>query len=103
MIDLHTHTTESDGRYPPAELVAHAAGAGVTVLAVTDHDTVSGCHVAAAACAAAGIAFVPGMQITAVRDGGDVHLFGYCFDVDSADLLSFLDDRRRRRLEAYSR
>src|SRR5688572_32434836 len=48
LIDLHTHTTASDGRCAPAELVLRAAAAGVTVLAVTDHDTVSGCEAAAA-------------------------------------------------------
>ncbi|MFP2913740.1 PHP domain-containing protein, partial [Pyxidicoccus sp. 3LFB2] len=42
MIDLHSHTTASDGQYPPAELLSRAAAAGVTVLAVTDHDTVAG-------------------------------------------------------------
>ena len=52
LIDLHTHTTASDGRCTPAELVARAAAAGVTVLGVTDHDTVAGCAAAAAACAA---------------------------------------------------
>ena len=55
LIDLHTHTTASDGRCAPAELVARAAAAGVTVLSVTDHDTVAGCAAAAAACAGAGI------------------------------------------------
>ena len=99
MIDLHTHTTASDGRYPPAELVARAASAGVTVLAVTDHDTVSGCGAAAAACAAAGIAFVPGIEITAIHDEVDVHILGYFFDLTSPGLLTFLGEQRRQRLE----
>src|SRR6185369_1225097 len=68
VIDLHTHTTASDGTYAPAELVARAAAAGITTLAVTDHDTLGGCDAAAAACAAAGLAFVPGIEITAVCD-----------------------------------
>jgi predicted metal-dependent phosphoesterase TrpH len=66
LIDLHTHTTESDGRLAPGELVARAAAAGVTVLAVTDHDTVSGCRPAAATCAAARMTFVTGIEITAM-------------------------------------
>ena len=66
MIDLHTHTTASDGRCTPAELVARASAAGVTVLSVTDHDTVAGCDAAAAACRAAGLEFVAGIEITAV-------------------------------------
>src|SRR4029077_18627081 len=48
VIDLHTHTTASDGRCTPAELVARASGAGVTVLSVTDHDTVAACDAVAA-------------------------------------------------------
>jgi len=59
LIDLHTHTTASDGRCTPAELVARASAAGVTVLSVTDHDTVAGCAAVAAACGEAGIEFVP--------------------------------------------
>ena len=89
MIDLHTHTTASDGRCSPAELVARASAAGVVVLSVTDHDTVAACEPTAAACAAAQIEFVPGIEITAVRDGVDVHTLGYFMDVDSPDLGAF--------------
>lgn len=105
MIDLHTHTTASDGRCAPADLVARAAAAGVTVMAVTDHDTVSGCEAAAAACAAAGIAFVPGIEITAVREdgaggaGGDVHMLAYFIDLTSPDLDAFLTEQRRQRID----
>ena len=77
MIDLHTHTTASDGWCTPAELVARASAAGVTVLGVTDHDTLAGCEEAAEACAGARITFVPGIEITAVVDGADVHVLGY--------------------------
>ena len=105
MIDLHTHTTASDGRCAPAELVARAVAAGVTVIAVTDHDTVSGCAAAATACAAAGIAFVPGIEITAVGDddvGGsdvDVHMLGYFISLASPALETFLAEQRRRRID----
>ena len=93
MIDLHTHTTASDGRLSPAALVARAAAARVTVLAVTDHDTVAGCAGAAEACASAGI------EITAVRDATDVHVLGYFFDRESPALLGFLAEQRERRIE----
>ena len=105
MIDLHTHTTASDGRCTPAELVARAAAAGVTVMAVTDHDTVSGCDAAAASCAAAGIAFVAGIEITAVRSTsagratGDVHMLGYFIDPASSALDAFLVEQRRQRID----
>ena len=99
MIDLHTHTTASDGRCSPAELVARARAAGVTVLGVTDHDTVAGCDAARTACAAAGVEFVPGIEITAVRDEADLHVLGYFIDPSSPPLLSFLAEQRERRFE----
>jgi predicted metal-dependent phosphoesterase TrpH len=99
MIDLHTHTTASDGRDTPAALVARAAAAGVSVLAVTDHDTVAGCEAAATAAAAAGIGFVDGIEITALRAGGDVHVLGYFFDRHSPALLVFLQQQRLQRIE----
>ena len=99
MIDLHTHTTASDGRCAPQELVARAGGAGVTVLSVTDHDTVAGCEAAAAACATAGIEFVAGIEITAVRDDVDVHMLGYFVDPASPALLGFLAAQRHQRMD----
>jgi len=98
LIDLHTHTTASDGRCSPAELVARAAAAGVAVLSVTDHDTVAGCGPTAAACATAQIEFVPGIEITAVRDGVDVHTLGYFMDVESPALAQFLVLQREDRM-----
>ena len=99
MIDLHTHTTASDGRLTPASLVAAAAAAGVTVLGVTDHDTVAGCAPAATACADAGIAFVPGIELSSVRDGTDVHVLGYFIDPASPALAAFLAEQRQHRLD----
>jgi 3',5'-nucleoside bisphosphate phosphatase len=99
LIDLHTHTTASDGRCSPAELVACARTAGVTVLSVTDHDTVAACDEVAAACTAAAIAFVPGIEITAVQDGVDVHVLGYFIDAGSSALDTFLAQQRRRRVD----
>jgi predicted metal-dependent phosphoesterase TrpH len=99
LIDLHTHTTASDGRCAPAALVARAAAAGVTVLGLTDHDTVGGADAAAAACEAAGIAFVPGIEITAMSREVDVHVLGYWLDVSSPGLRAFLLEQRLRRVE----
>jgi 3',5'-nucleoside bisphosphate phosphatase len=99
LIDLHTHTTASDGRCTPAELVRRAVDAGVTTLAVSDHDTVAGIADAAPACETAGIAFVPGIEITAVREGADVHVLGYFIDVESSALLEFLATQRLQRID----
>jgi hypothetical protein len=103
LIDLHTHTTASDGRCTAAELVARAASAGVGVLSVTDHDTTAATGAAAVACAAAGIEFVPGIEITAVVEGRDVHVLGYFVDADSPALAAFLTEQRRRRLDRARR
>jgi len=99
LIDLHTHTTASDGRCTPEELVSRAADAGITVLGVTDHDTMAGCARARAACAHAGIEFVPGIEITAAVGDLDVHVLGYFLDADSQTLQSFLAEQRQRRID----
>jgi 3',5'-nucleoside bisphosphate phosphatase len=103
MIDLHTHTTASDGRCTPAELVARARQAGVTVLSVTDHDTVAGCDAARASCAGALIEFVAGIEITAVRDEVDIHILGYFIDPESAPLRALLVAQRQQRVERVRR
>lgn len=68
------------------------------MLSVTDHDTVAGCATAAAECAAAGVEFVPGIEITAVLDGGDVHVLGYFLAASHEPLLRFLSDQRQARV-----
>lgn len=99
MIDLHTHTTASDGRCSPEELVARAATAGVTVLGLTDHDTIAGCDAAAEACARQGIRFVAGIEVTAVAEERDIHVLAYFFDAASPTLSAFLAKQRQNRVE----
>jgi predicted metal-dependent phosphoesterase TrpH len=99
LIDLHTHTTVSDGRCSPAELVDRAGRAGISVLSVTDHDTTAGCREAADACARAGIEFVPGIEITAVLDLADVHILGYFIRTDAPGLQAFLTQQRANRID----
>jgi len=103
LVDLHLHTTASDGRLTPAELVAHAAAAGVTVMAVTDHDTVAACADVARHARARDIDAVPGIEITAVEDGRDVHLLGYFIDTADPGLTEFLVAQRQIRLERLRR
>lgn len=99
MIDLHTHTTASDGRCSPRELVARASEAGVSVLGLTDHDTLAGCADAAVACAGRGIEFVQGIEITAVVAERDVHVLAYFVDAGSPALQQFLAAQRQRRVD----
>lgn len=98
MIDLHTHSTASDGVFPPDGLVARAAAAGVKTLGLADHDTIAGCAAAGAACARHGLDFVPGIEITAVTGDRDIHVLAYFFDVESRALHAFLADQREIRV-----
>jgi len=89
-IDLHTHTTRSDGVVAPADLVGQAAAVGVRLLALTDHDTLAGYRdVVAAAAVPAGLTLLPGVEINAIvtRDlglwEGELHILG--FGMDPAD------------------
>lgn len=85
LIDMHTHSSCSDGGFTPSELAAEAYKSGVSVLALTDHDTVSGCREAEAACRKYGIRFIPGVEITG-RENDKLHILGYGIDTDNADL-----------------
>lgn len=98
MIDLHLHTTASDGALAPAALVARAAAAGITTLAVTDHDTTGGLAEARAEASAREMTLVNGIEITAVEGDRDVHVLGYFFDPDNPALRSFLKAQREDRL-----
>lgn len=102
-IDLHCHTTASDGRLAPAGLVAHAAERGIEVIAVTDHDTVDGIDEALGAADVAGMRVICGIELSSVRDGRNIHVLGWFLDPRSpvlAEALVGLRAERRRRGEA---
>jgi 3',5'-nucleoside bisphosphate phosphatase len=81
MMDLQSHSTYSDGELPPAEVVAAAAAAGVTTLALTDHDAVDGVAEASAAASEAGIVLIPAAEMSCVHgDVDDMHMLGYWVD-----------------------
>lgn len=80
MIDLHSHTTASDGQYPPATQVALAARAGVKVLAITDHDTVDGLAEATAAATQLGLRLIAGIEIAIIHNRREVHILGHFVD-----------------------
>ncbi|MEU4250743.1 PHP domain-containing protein [Amycolatopsis sp. NPDC026612] len=104
-IDLHTHSTASDGTTPPAELPRLAAAAGLTVFALTDHDTFAGLHAAAAA--AAGVEVLPGVEISCRLDDAEVHLLGLFADPGHEPLAAELElirtDRDRRAVRMVER
>ena len=99
MIDLHMHTTASDGTSTPDELVSRVRRAGITTFSVTDHDTMAAVAAADAAAAHEGVTCVPGIEITTVHDGHDVHMLGYFLDADCPALNALLARVRALRLE----
>ncbi|WP_031506068.1 PHP domain-containing protein [Streptomyces megasporus] len=84
-IDLHTHSTASDGTDTPAELVRAAAAAGLDVVALTDHDTVAG-HAEAAEALPEGLTLVPGAELSCRLDGVSLHMLAYLFDPAEPEL-----------------
>ncbi|MGV9841178.1 PHP domain-containing protein [Streptomyces fungicidicus] len=86
-IDLHTHSTASDGTDTPAELVRKAAAAGLDVIALTDHDTTRG-HAEALAALPEGLTLVPGAELSCRLDGISMHLLAYLFDPEEPALLA---------------
>lgn len=99
MIDLHIHTTCSDGQYSPAETMRMAHEAGITVVSVSDHDTVSGIAEARDAAEQYGMTFFSGIEIS-VQGGKELHILGYGIDPENADLRSFcrkhVEERKER-------
>lgn len=98
--DLHIHSTASDGSLTPEEIVRTAARQGMAAIAITDHDSVAGIPAAIAASQAAGIRLIPGVELSAVHKGLDVHVLGYFMDHTDDRLaarLSELRDQRRVR------
>ncbi len=107
MIDLHLHSTASDGALRPAELVARVAAASVTTLSLTDHDTTGGLAEARDEAGRRGLRFIDGIEITAIEADRDVHVLGYFIDPSNRALLDFLarqqQDRIRRVREMAER
>ncbi len=102
-IDLHSHSTESDGEMPPAEVVREAARDGVTVLALTDHDTLTGIGAARAAAAEAAIELVAGVEVSCQHGAESVHLLGLFVTPDDPALVSLFAEVSLRRRERIRR
>src|SRR3954454_4244242 len=109
-IDLHAHSTASDGTSSPAAVLAEAAAAGLDVVALTDHDTTAGWAEAAAAVPSMHVALVPGAEISTQARGISIHLLAYLQDPAEPGLAAELErcrsdrlTRARRMVELISR
>src|SRR5258705_8162522 len=106
-IDLHMHSNASDGSFTPDEVARMAAGNGVEVFALTDHDTLDGLPAAAACASRFGIRLISGVELSVSEEGMDVHLLAYGFDETDPTLLAairrYREGRRERARKILSR
>lgn len=103
MIDLHTHSTASDGTDQPEELVKKAFELGIEAIALTDHDTLNGLSKAREAALDLGMTFIGGCEISTITDMGEVHILGLWIPNECEILENFLCDLRKRRAQRNER
>lgn len=97
VIDLHTHTSYSDGTDTPAQLINKALASGISIIGLTDHDSISGWQEATDALRT-GISLVPGAEISCqTPDGISVHILGLLFDSNNSELMNTLEKTRENR------
>lgn len=97
-VDLHVHTTASDGVLAPSDVVRAAIAAGVDVIAITDHDTIAGIDEALAASSESALRVVPGVELSVEEAASsDVHLLGFMIDHTDAELVATLSGLREAR------
>jgi predicted metal-dependent phosphoesterase TrpH len=97
-IDLHTHSSVSDGTETPAELIAAAVAADLDVVAITDHDSTTGWDPAFEAARGTGLTVVPGIELSTQLDYASVHVLGYLIDRDNPALVAAMEHIRAERL-----
>lgn len=97
IVDLHTHTTESDGSFTPEELMKEAAHVGLSAIAITDHDSISGIKKAAPLANALGIELIPGVELSTDYNGKEVHVVGLYIDIEDAHFLEKIKEFKENR------
>ena len=98
MVDLHVHTTASDGQYTPAQIMQKAADLGINTIAITDHDTVAGLEAGRAEAEKLGINFVPGIEMNINGSRGEFHLLGLGLERISTSLQTAIDNLQKNRV-----
>ena len=98
MIDLHVHTTASDGQYSPSQIIQMAAKMGINTIAITDHDTVAGLEEARIEAEKLGINFVPGIEMNINGSRGEFHLLGLGLERISDSLQTAIDNLQKNRV-----
>ena len=98
-IDLHMHSTRSDGSFSPKDVVTHAAALGISTISLTDHDSVAGVAEATTAGNEIGVGVIPGVELSAQVGEKDIHILGYFIDPEQGDLKAFLKKFQDARIE----
>ncbi|MFH0736262.1 MAG: PHP domain-containing protein [bacterium] len=101
--DLHTHTFYSDGALSPVELIDKAKQNGITVLSITDHDSINGITEAVNYAKSVGIEIIPGVEISTDVEDKEIHLLGYFIDIENVNLKNYLSFFRIERLNRAKR
>jgi predicted metal-dependent phosphoesterase TrpH len=99
--DLHIHTTHSDGKYTPEQVIDLARRSGLSAVAVTDHDTLEGVAPARAAAVGSGVEVIPAVEISATHAGRELHLLAYFVEESHTGLADALSRVRRDRAERF--
>lgn len=99
VVDLHVHSTASDGEYEPAAVVRRAAKLGLAAIALTDHDTIAGLPDAIAAGAALGVEVITGCEFSVAAHWGEMHLLAYFLPAEDGRLSAYLEEQRAKRVE----
>ncbi len=97
--DLHIHTTASDGRSTPSEIVRRAEDQNLKVIAITDHDTIAGLEEAREAASGIGLEVLSGAEVTVDFNGREAHLLTYCFDPKNPELTTMLHEHKKARVD----
>ena len=98
-VDLHLHSTKSDGSFSPTQVVQRAADVGLSTISLTDHDSVAGVREAQTAGRDIGVEVIPGIELSTQEANTDIHILGYFVDPDHSDLLAWLRQFQETRLK----
>ena len=102
-IDLHTHTTYSDGANTPQQLIQKAKAVGIDVLSITDHDNINGIKEAVQIGKSLGVEIIPGVEISSEISNREIHILGYFFDIENQELEHYLNFFREERIKRAGR
>jgi 3',5'-nucleoside bisphosphate phosphatase len=100
--DLHIHTTASDGSCEPEEIIELAISKSLNAISITDHDTIDGYFKALSSAGKHSIRLIPGVELTALFEGKEIHVLGYNFDTGNSEFIRLLKRQRTARLERMS-